>query len=327
MKSFKERLLSVRSDVFEEFALELFQYQALNNSIFSKYIEKTGVNPKDVDRLNRIPFLPVSFFKQHRVTTGEWKESLIFESSGTTGQNSSYHYIRDEIHYRRVSSRIFNHFFGDPQDYVILGLLPSYLERNNSSLIYMVNHLMQLTRSADSGFYLYEYEKLINKIEMLKRKNERKILIWGVTYALLDLAEKYPVNLEDSIVIETGGMKGRRRELVREEVHSSLKTSLKLRAVHSEYGMTELMSQAYAHQDGRFRSPGWMRIFIREINDPFNLDNSLSQGGINIIDLANIDSCAFIATDDLGKINADGTFEILGRLDNSDARGCNLLLN
>jgi hypothetical protein len=251
----------------------------------------------------------------------------IFESSGTTGTELSRHYIQDLDFYYEVSTSVFQLFYGDPRRYIILALLPSYLERKSSSLVRMVDHLIRLSQSADSGFFLKNEEKLIDKLKYLKGRSGKKILLFGVTFALLDLAEKFDEDLKDVIIVETGGMKGRREEIIRQEVHERLQKSFHVEQIHSEYGMTELMSQAYSKGQGIYVTPPWMRVFTREINDPFTIDNGLKYGVINIIDLANIHSCAFIATDDLGAVKGSNRFEILGRIDNSDTRGCNLMLN
>jgi phenylacetate-coenzyme A ligase PaaK-like adenylate-forming protein len=326
LKSFKNRLKCTDQDSFADFSLKLFEFQYNNNPVYQEYVDRLGVKGHRIQQPEDIPFLPISAFKHRVVKTFDWNEELIFRSSGTTGMQSSSHYIEDPEFYKDISTSIFKHFYGDPKDYVILGLLPSYKERDNSSLIFMVNNLINLSKSDDSGFYLSNLEELKEKIARLLKSSEKKILLWGVTYALLELAEKYPMNLKDAIIIETGGMKGRGEEVVREQVHDILKRSFKVEHVHSEYGMTELLSQAYAHKDGLYQYPFWMQVLIREINDPFCICEPGQQGVINIIDLANIHSCAFIATEDLGRVHEDGSFEVLGRLDNSDMRGCNLLL-
>lgn len=327
LKSYKERLQTITRKNFREVALELFNYQKKNNSVYKHYITSVEQNRKSVDSLEQIPFLPISIFKYHAVKTGLWKEKMIFESSGTTGSKVSRHYIRDVEMYHTNSCNIFESFYGDAADYVILALLPSYLERKNSSLVNMLEMLIRKTSSEDSGFYLHNYDALAVRIRRIRRYTHKKVILWGVTYALTDFAEKFPMDLSGWIVMETGGMKGRKEEWVRQEVHTFLKKQLNVDRIHSEYGMTELLSQAYSKREGRFVTPAAMKLLIREINDPFSIDNTLRQGAINIIDLANLDTCAFIATDDLGRINADGTFEVLGRLDNADLRGCNFLLN
>jgi phenylacetate-coenzyme A ligase PaaK-like adenylate-forming protein len=326
LKSFKKWLKYVDKGGFADFALEIFNYQVNNNPVYREYVEGIDVNPQKIERPVDIPFLPISAFKHRVIKTGSWKEEMIFESSGTTGMETSKHFIEDLGFYDDVSTNIFRHFYGDPENYIILALLPSYLERDNSSLIYMVNNLISLSNSEDSGFYLSNLGDLHKKISDLLMSSNKKIILWGVTFALLEFAEKYPLDLSDVIIIETGGMKGRGEELVRAEVHKILGQSFTVEHIHSEYGMTELLSQAYASIDGLFHCPPWMQILTREINDPFCLCNTGQQGVINIIDLANIHSCAFIATEDLGRVCEDGSFEVLGRVDNSDIRGCNLMM-
>jgi phenylacetate-coenzyme A ligase PaaK-like adenylate-forming protein len=314
-------------DSFADFAKELFNYQYNSNPVYREYVEGIDVDPAKVERPEDIPFLPISAFKHRIVKTGSWKEEMIFESSGTTGIETSKHYIEDLEFYKDISTAIFKQFYGDSQEYVILALLPSYLERDNSSLIYMVNNLISMSNSEDSGFYLSNLEELNDKLTSLLTSSHKKIMLWGVTFALLEFADKYPMNFKETIIIETGGMKGRGEELIRAEIHAILKQRFKVEQVHSEYGMTELLSQAYALKDGIYQCPPWMQVLTREINDPFCLTESGQQGVVNIIDLANIHSCAFIDTEDLGRVHEDGSFEILGRLDNSDMRGCNLLLD
>jgi phenylacetate-coenzyme A ligase PaaK-like adenylate-forming protein len=251
--------------------------------------------------------------------------NIVFSSSGTTGNQNSRHYVKDISLYEESFFRSFEMFFGKPDDYIILALLPSYLEREGSSLIYMVDHLMQKSDHPENGFYLHEYEELSGKLQILKNQGKKVILI-GVSFALLDMAERHPLDFPDLVIIETGGMKGRRQELVREELHNRLKKAFSVDRICSEYGMTELLSQAYSMGEGLFMTPPWMKILIRDTNDPFTLIADGRTGGINVIDLANIHSCSFIATQDLGKMNKDGRFEVLGRFDNSDVRGCNLMV-
>jgi hypothetical protein len=327
LKSFKDKIQFIGGDSFKKAALELFRFQATHNKYYALYIHETGIDPDSISVIEQIPFLPISFFKQVAVKTGIWQEEEIFLSSGTSGTEVSRHCIEDLDFYMNNSIRIFRSFYGDPEGYVILALLPSYLERSQSSLIIMIRELIRLSGSEDSGFYLHNEEDLAGKLKLLLRHTERKILLFGVTYALLDLAEKYDLDLNGVIVMETGGMKGRREELIRREVHERLCGRFNVPVIHSEYGMTELMSQAYSKGEGIYSTSPWMRVYTREINDPFQINNSLSYGVINVIDLANIHSCAFIATDDLGSVIGENRFEILGRMDNSDTRGCNLLLN
>lgn len=327
---FKNRLFAASAANFNELAVELFNYQYQSNGVYRQYCDALKINTDAVDSLQKIPFLPISFFKTHKVTSGEFEGGTIFESSGTTGSVNSKHYVKDLDLYRESFTTCFEKFYGPPRDKCILGLLPSYLERKNSSLVMMVESLIAAGENPLSGFYLYDHEKLHRTLmhnELLKIPT----LLIGVTYALLDFAEKYPMQLRHTIVMETGGMKGRREEMTRQEVHAQLMESLGLSLVHSEYGMTELLSQAYSKGDGIFHCPGWMKVVLRDEDDPFKVsmapgNNSRSVTGvINIIDLANIYSCAFIATDDIGRLHANESFEVLGRIDNSDIRGCSLM--
>jgi phenylacetate-coenzyme A ligase PaaK-like adenylate-forming protein len=327
LKSFKERLKILNDNSINGYLLELFNFQVNNNPVYREYVKAIGINARSIVKSEDVPFLPISLFKYRKIKTTSWNEELIFESSGTAGMDTSKHYIQDEGFYKDISTTIFQQFYGNPKDYVILALLPSYLERKNSSLIYMVRNLIKLSKSEYSEFYLSNFEELRERILYLKQNSDRKIILWGVTFALLDFAQGFPMDMRDSIILETGGMKGRGEEVIREEVHKILKKSFQVEAIHSEYGMTELLSQAYSIKDGLYKCPPWMRVFTREINDPFCINQDGRQGVINIIDLANIHSCAFIATEDLGRVHPDGTFEVLGRLDNSDMRGCNFLLN
>lgn len=326
-KSFKANLFAVNKDNFEAHALELFNFQAKNNPVYKQYIEFLNVRTASVDRLSKIPFLPIDFFKQHVIKTMEWEPQAVFESSGTTGQIPSKHYVEDISFYHKVTERIFDRFYGKPEAFTIMALLPSYLERENSSLVAMVDHFIKKTNSPYSGFYLYDLEALADQIAKIKDKGGAIILI-GVSFALLNLAEQFEMDLTDVVVMETGGMKGKREELTREELHLILKKQFKVREVHAEYGMTELMSQAYAKEKGLFEPPPWMKILIREMNDPFEIQvegASKRAGGINVIDLANVQSCAFVETQDIGRIMEGDYFEVLGRFDNADLRGCNLL--
>lgn len=323
-KSFYQDIFNVNKSNFDELALKIFQYQAVANPVYKSYIENLGIDPTHVKAISKIPFLPISFFKSRQVTTGNWTAETIFESSGTTGQITSKHFVKDKEFYLKNAHYIFKHYYGDLSQYHILALLPSYLERANSSLVLMAEHFIRLTGSPYSGFYLDNYDQLLQNIREIN--DDRKILLIGVSFALLDLAEKYNPDLSGVIVMETGGMKGRRREMIREELHGILKQGLNVEKIHSEYGMTELMSQAYSYDNGLFHSPEWMKIILRDVNDPFELDVRKSSGGINVIDLANIDSCAFIETQDVGKMHQEGGFEVIGRFDNSDIRGCNLMV-
>jgi phenylacetate-coenzyme A ligase PaaK-like adenylate-forming protein len=313
------------NSTFREKAFEIFNYQVENNSIYRQFINSLGIAPANVSLLNEIPFLPVGIFKNHKVITGVAPVETVFESSGTTGSSLSRHYLVDTSLYERSFLKAFNFFYGDPADYLITALLPSYTERKNSSLVHMMDHLIRKSVHSESGFYGDNYQELISVIKHAG-SSKRKAFLMGVSFALLDLAEKYSPDLSGVIVMETGGMKGRRKELTREELHSILKNKLNVTSVHSEYGMTELLSQAYSKGDGLFMCPPWMRILIRDPQDPLTVISEPGiTGGINIIDLANIHSCSFIATGDLGRIHPDGSFEVLGRLDDQDIRGCNLL--
>lgn len=287
--------------------------------------------PHEVTATDKIPFLPISFFKTHKVATTDFKPEIIFESSGTTGSNTSNHLVKNMSLYKQSFTEGFELFYGNPSKWCVLGLLPGYLERKNSSLIAMVEDLIKKSDNRNSGFYLHDHEKLYQTLAHNEIIGQPTLLI-GVTYALLDFAENHPMKLQNTIVMETGGMKGKREEITREEVHASLKNKLGLKTIHSEYGMTELLSQAYSGGKGIFRTPPWMKVLVREYNDPFAVCSSSKtlkplSGLINIIDLANIYSCCFIATDDVGKIHKDGTFEVLGRRDLSDVRGCSLLIS
>ncbi len=337
---------SLRPNHFEELALEVFRFQAMHNPVYKKYIDLLRVNPLKINRLDKIPFLPIQFFKHHKIVSDNAPTQMVFESSGTTGDTTSKHLVSDLPFYEYLSQKIFEQFYGSLTDYHILALLPSYLERNNSSLVYMVQSFIYHTYSQKSGFFLNNTKELLKKLRQLSDDgvpSKRKILLIGVTFALLDLAEfgedlACMHNLKNRlIVMETGGMKGRRKELLREEVHEILTGAFGVKKIHSEYGMTELLSQGYSKGDGIFELPKTMKILLREINDPFKIiptanlpspvKKSVVRGGINIIDLANIDSCSFIETQDLGAYNTDNqSFSIIGRFDNSDIRGCNLMV-
>src|ERR1017187_3141368 len=313
------------NDDFKECALHIFRYQGLNNEVYKQYIKLLKVNIDDVKSIEQIPFLPIEFFKSNQIITENYSAEIIFESSGTTGSIPSRHYVSKVDLYKESFMKGFDYFYGSPRDYCILALLPSYLERSNSSLVFMVNDLIQASNNIESGFYLYNTQDLVQKLNNLK-EGTTKVLLIGVSYALLDLAEEHELNLSNVIIMETGGMKGKREELIRNELHEFLCNSFHVSKIHSEYGMTELLSQAYSSGEGIFRCPPWMKVMIRNINDPMSYLSNHKTGGINIIDLANIYSCSFIATQDLGKIHDDNSFEILGRFDNSDLRGCNLMV-
>jgi phenylacetate-coenzyme A ligase PaaK-like adenylate-forming protein len=327
----EKRIFAAPGNNFNELAVELFHFQYQNNAVYQKYCDALNIEADKVHAIERIPFLPVRFFKSHQITTTNFKPQAIFESSGTTTSINSKHFLKDINLYKKSFTAGFEKFYGAAKNKCILGLLPSYLERKNSSLVLMVDELIQQSNNSLSGFYLYDYDKLHSTIlhnEILKQPT---ILI-GVTYALLDFAEKYPMQLRNTIIMETGGMKGRREEMTRQQVHMELQKKLSVSLVHSEYGMTELLSQAYSKGDGIFHCPPWMKILIREEDDPFKIYLSADvkqkpiTGAINIIDLANMYSCSFIATDDIGRLNNNESFEVLGRMDNSDIRGCGLMV-
>ena len=310
---------------FEKIALKVFRFQYENNLVYKEFCDLLKTNPQKVKSLHQIPFLPIQFFKSHNVVSNNDPIQTTFTSSGTTGTITSRHLVTDVSIYEESYRKGFSQFYGNIEDYVVLALLPSYLEREGSSLIYMVEDLIQLTNNADSGFYLNNHEELIKKLVELDEAGQNVILI-GVTYALLDLIEKQQFQLQHTIIMETGGMKGKRKEMIREELHEQLCNGFGVTAIHSEYGMTELLSQAYSLGEGVFECPSWMQIHIRDTEDALTYIQDGKTGGINVIDLANINSCSFIATQDLGKKNPNTTFEVLGRFDNSDIRGCNLMV-
>ena len=361
----KQKVLQLTPQEFDSLALEIFRYQANNNLIYKKYLQCLKIQIESIESIEQIPFLPIEFFKTQTVTTGENETRITFESSGTTGQNTSQHHVQDPDFYVEIAEQIFEKFYGKLSDFQILALLPSYLERTNSSLIYMVEHFIKKSGSTNAGFYLDDYEALTkalkeNKHQQGTSKNDDrkpKILLIGVTFALLDFAESgidlsFLQEVDNLIVMETGGMKGRRKELLREEVHEILTTAFHVKNIHSEYGMTELLSQGYSKGEGIFEVPVSIKIMLRDVNDPFLYITNSRSGGINVIDLANVDSCSFIETKDLGswesptdnstllslssQITASNTdsnvlnnapkFRILGRFDNSDIRGCNLMI-
>ena len=310
---------------FEHKALEVFRFQAKNNLVYKQFIELLNVDINQVTKIEEIPFLPISFFKSHKIVSNTHKIEEIFFSSGTTNANLSKHHVTDLKLYKMSFTNGFNHFYGDIKNYTILALLPNYLERKGSSLVYMVTDLINNTKKKESGFYLNNLSELSIKLKALDKKGA-KILLIGVSFALLDLIELNTFKLNNTIIMETGGMKGRRKELIRTELHQVLKEGFGVDTIHSEYGMTELLSQAYSNGNGLFKTPSWMRILIRDTEDALSILPKNKTGAINIIDLANTNSCSFIATQDLGKIDTNNNFEILGRFDNSDIRGCNLMV-
>jgi len=327
LQELQKRVFNIKNQAdFQNTALDIFNYQYNNNIIYNSFVDGLGLDPSNVRSIYEIPFLPVEFFKSHKIVTGNSPIEKIFESSGTTVVIKAKHYINNLNLYAESFLRTFKMFYGDPEEYHILALLPSYLEREGSSLVYMAEYLIKRSNSSLSGFYINNVEDLITTYTRAKSEN-RKILLLGVSFALLDLAEKYSPDLSGAIVMETGGMKGRRKELTRFELHSILKEQLGVSSIHSEYGMTELLSQAYSKDDGIFYCPPWLKMLIRDPLDPLTIYTVPDKtGGLNIIDLANFNSCSFILTGDLGKLREDGGFEVLGRFDNSDIRGCNLLV-
>lgn len=318
------KVFGVQYAGFEALALEIFHYQFNRNPVYKAFVLALQRDPGRVLSLEQIPFLPIRFFKSHDVKSGEFLPETVFESSGTTGSVNSKHHVKDLALYEESFLRGFEMFYGPVNDWCILGLLPSYIERGNSSLVYMTDKLIAKSAHPQSGFYLHEYEQLAVVLAELEKRKQKTLLI-GVTYALLDFAEQFPQRLAHTVLVETGGMKGRREEMVRPEVHRILKNAFEPEHIHSEYGMTELLSQAWSKGEGLFTCPPWMKLLIRDEEDPFVVKKTGS-GIINIIDLANIHSCSFIATDDVGRIYNDGQFEVMGRVDGSDLRGCSLMV-
>ncbi len=327
LKSIEEQLFRIsKPEEFNALSLEIFHFQYANNDIYRQFVDFLKVNPFNVQEYTQIPFLPIEFFKAHQVTTTRFKPEAVFTSSGTTGQQTSTHEVKSLALYEKSFKKTFQHFFGKTREMVILALLPSYLEREGSSLVYMADKLIQDSAYEESGFYLDNLQELADQLQALQKKQIPTVLI-GVTYALLDLAEQFPIAFPELILMETGGMKGRRKEMVRSDLHAQLSQAFQVKHICSEYGMTELLSQAYAPKKGVFLTPPWMKVMVRDTNDPLSYLEQGRTGGLNIIDLANLYSCSFIATKDLGKAYAHGGFEVLGRFDNSDIRGCNLLVD
>lgn len=310
---------------FEKIALKVFRFQYENNLVYKEFCDFMKVKVQEVKSIKEIPFLPIQFFKSHSIVSNTNSIQETFYSSGTSGQITSRHYITDISLYEESYRKGFAQFYGDIEDYVVLALLPSYLERDGSSLIYMFKDLIEKTNHPESGFYLNDYNALAEKLISLDNSGQNVILI-GVTYALLDLIELHKFQLKNTFIMETGGMKGKRKEMIREELHDQLCKGFSVSSIHSEYGMTELLSQAYSLGNGIFECPSWMQVLIRDPEDGLSYVNDGKTGGINVIDLANINSCSFIATQDLGKKNPNNSFEVLGRFDNSDIRGCNLMV-
>lgn len=329
LRELEKEIFETGGSAFDELCMRIFRLQYEHNPLYHDFCRSLKISPGDVTQTEEIPFLPISFFKSHSVKTTDFTAERIFESSGTTGSVPSRHFVKDLFLYRKSFENCFQKYYGHPSNICILALLPSYLERGHSSLVYMADELIRQSQYEQSGFYLDEHEQLLNTI----LKNESAgipTLLLGVTYALLDFSEKFAHPLHHTMIMETGGMKGRRKEMLREEVHAALKERFQLKNIHSEYGMTELLSQAYSEADGIFKSPGWMQVWIRNEENPFDVQRIANndqplRGAVNIIDLANLYSCAFLATDDYGKLYADGRFEITGRMDGSDLRGCSLM--
>ena len=328
-----DKVFSVTERGFGQLALDIFHFQYGANQVYKSYVNALGKTPSGVDEIEKIPFLPISFFKTDEIKTGKFNAEVVFKSSGTTQTIKSRHHVKDVSIYTQSFTPAFEKMYGDLNGWCVLGLLPSYLEKGDSSLVYMVDSFIKQSQHAQSGFYLYDLDRLKETLLSLESSNQKTLLI-GVTYALLDLAEKFPVELKNTIIMETGGMKGRREELTRMEVHERLGKAFGNIEIHSEYGMTELLSQAYAKKEGRFRCSPWMKVLIRDDEDPLTVQSldvprlqtvAHLSGAINIIDLANVYSCSFIATDDVGKLYPDKSFEVLGRMDGSDLRGCSLL--
>lgn len=317
------KIFNVLDSDFDDLAVSVYRYQYENNHVYRQFSDALYKNPDVVRSLEQVPYLPVSFFKSHQVMTSVFEPDIVFESSGTSATVNSRHLVRDISLYEKSFVKGFSRLYGEIGEWCVIGLLPSYLEKGNSSLVYMIDKLIQLSAHPDSGFYLYDFARLKDKLSILEAMNQKTLLV-GVTYALLDFAELFQIKLRHTVVMETGGMKGRRKELLRDEVHKRLCKAFEVDRIHSEYGMTELLSQAYSPGNGVFSCPPWMKILVRDEEDPLTVSR-YGKGVINVIDLANIYSCSFIATDDAGKLNDDGSFEVLGRTDGSDLRGCSLL--
>ena len=325
MESLVNKVFNVNKRTFEAVVLEVFRFQAQINPVYREYLQNIECIIKEVKRLQHLPFLPISFFKTHKVLAQGHTPEVVFLSSGTTSLQTSKHHVASLELYEQSFCKSFEHFYGKPSNYCILALLPSYLEREGSSLVYMVQHLIEQSSNEHSGFYLNNVDELSDKLQYLEKQRQPTILI-GVTFALLKLAKNFKGSLKNTIIMETGGMKGRGKELVREELHATLCKAFGVSSAHSEYGMTELLSQAYSKERGVFHCPNWMKVMVRDPYDPLSVFTNGGSGAINVIDLANIYSCSFIQTDDLGTIYSDGTFEILGRMDGSQVRGCNLMV-
>ena len=319
-------IFSIKNEIeFNKKALEVFNHQFKNNKVYRSFCDLLYIHPSDITKIEDIPFLPIQFFKQRKIVSSLDEVDEIFTSSGTTGSITSKHYVTDINLYKQSYLNGFHHFYGDIEDYTVLALLPNYLERKGSSLVYMVDDLIRKSKQEESGFYLNNLEDLAKKLTQLNHQH-KKVLLIGVSFGLLDLIEKHQFRLTNTIIMETGGMKGRRKELIRNELHKLLSIGFGVEKIHSEYGMTELLSQAYSIGNGIFETPPWMKILTRDTEDALTIQPTGNTGGINVIDLANYNSCSFIATQDLGKTHHNNTFEIIGRFDNSDIRGCNLMV-
>ena len=323
-ETLKKRIFNLTGlEEFNALALEIFSFQYKTNPVYRQFCDYLKISSIEISRIENIPFLPIELFKNHLILSGNGQTEVVFESSGTTGSATSRHHLLDSALYEDSFSKAFRLFYGNPEDYRILALLPNYLERQGSSLVYMVNQLIEESNHIESGFFLDNRDALR---ELLINGSDKKTLLIGVSFALLDMLEEGKLKLKNTIVMETGGMKGRRKELTRKELHTILKSGFGVDGIHSEYGMTELLSQAYASANGEFECPPWMKLMIRDINDPLSLAPTGKTGGLNVIDLANLYSCSFIATSDLGRQTDTGKTEILGRFDYSDMRGCNLMV-
>lgn len=319
-------IFSIKNEIeFNKKALEVFKHQFKNNKVYRSFCDLLYIHPSDITKIEDIPFLPIQFFKQRKIVSSLDEVDELFTSSGTTGSITSKHYVTDINLYKQSYLNGFHHFYGDIEEYTVLALLPNYLERKGSSLVYMVDDLIRKSKQEESGFYLNNLEDLAKKLTQLNHQH-KKVLLIGVSFALLDLIEKHQFRLTNTIIMETGGMKGRRKELIRNELHQLLSAGFGVEKIHSEYGMTELLSQSYSKGNGIFETPPWMKILTRDTEDALTIQPTGNTGGINVIDLANYNSCSFIATQDLGKTHHNNTFEIIGRFDNSDIRGCNLMV-
>ncbi len=326
--STESSVFNIRSSAeFEACALATFRDQAQKNTVFAEYLKFLNRDPAKIQSVDDIPFLPVETFKSHRVVTGDFEPEITFTSSGTTAENAAKHFVRSTAQYRMAYQRAFELFYKQPSDWCIFALLPNYLEREGSSLVFMVDDLIAQSRvnCATAGFFLYNHAELHEQL-VAAVGAKRNVLLLGVTYALLDFADAFPCDLSGAVIMETGGMKGRRREMIRSEVHARLSTAFQVEHIHSEYGMTELLSQAYSKGEGKFFAPPWMRVVVRDTDDPLSLAQHGKTGRLCVIDLANVDSCAFLATSDLGRAYPDGSFEVLGRFDQAEVRGCNLMI-